>query len=139
MNHGACGGSRIDREVSPDRDGGGGPPGDRVEEPQGGLTVAEMVESLLAMWAAGGERAEGLDQFRQDEALALLLGHDMPAASTTRDFLAQFHAEDLPLLQDGKSSVTLPIQPGCWAWPRPMPTSSSISSAGGWLRRQAST
>src|ERR1700737_4325438 len=28
------------------------------------LSVSEMVESLLAMWAAGGERAEDLDQFR---------------------------------------------------------------------------
>ena len=65
-----------------------------------------MVESLLAMWAAGGERAEDLDQFRQDKALALLLGHELPAAQTARDFLAQFHAEDLPLLQDGKAPVT---------------------------------
>ena len=64
-----------------------------------------MVESLLAMWAAGGERAEDLDQFRQDKALALLLGHELPAARTAREFLAQFHAEDLPLLQEGKSSV----------------------------------
>jgi hypothetical protein len=52
-----------------------------------------MVEGLLAMWAAGGERAEDLDQFRQDKALALLLGHELPAAQTARDFLAQFHAE----------------------------------------------
>src|SRR5260370_376991 len=52
-----------------------------------------------------GGRAEDLDEFRQDKALALLLGHDLPAAQTARDFLAQFHAEDLPLLQDGKSSV----------------------------------
>jgi hypothetical protein len=57
------------------------------------------------MWAAGGERAEDLDQFRQDQALVLLLGHDLPAAQTARDFLAQFHGEDLPLLQEGKSSV----------------------------------
>ena len=63
-----------------------------------------MVESLLAMWAAGGERAEDLDQFRQDKALALLLGHELPAAQTARDFLGQFH-EDLPLLQEGKASV----------------------------------
>jgi hypothetical protein len=27
-----------------------------------------MVESLLAMWAAGDERTEDLDQFRQDKA-----------------------------------------------------------------------
>jgi hypothetical protein len=64
-----------------------------------------MVESLFALWAAGGERAEDLDHFRQDKALALLLGHDLPAAQTARAFLAQFHAEDLPLLQQGKANV----------------------------------
>src|SRR5260370_10756279 len=52
-----------------------------------------------------GGRAEDLDQFRQDKALELLLGHDLPAAQTARDFLAQFHAEDLPLLQEGKAPV----------------------------------
>ena len=76
-----------------------------------GLSVSEMVESLLAMWAAGGERAEDLDQFRQDKALTLLLGHDLPAAQTARDFLAQFHAEDLPLLQDGKAPVAAETVP----------------------------
>ncbi len=64
-----------------------------------------MVESLLALWAAGGERTEDLDQFREDKALALLLGYALPAAQTARDFLAQFHADDLPLLQAGRASV----------------------------------
>ena len=82
----------IDREI-------------RLKSRKRGLSASEMVESLLAMWAAGGERAEDLDQFRQDKALALLLGHELPAAQTARDFLGQFHAEDLPLLQEGKSSV----------------------------------
>ena len=82
----------IDREV-------------KLKTRQRGLSASEMAESLLAMWAAGGERAEDLDQFRQDKALALLLGHDLPAAQTARDFLVQFHADDLPLLQDGKASV----------------------------------
>lgn len=82
----------IDREVS-------------VKQRKRGLSPSQMVESLLALWAAGGERAEDLDQFRQDEALARLLGHALPAAQTARDFLAQFHGEDLPLLHDGKSSV----------------------------------
>jgi hypothetical protein len=68
-------------------------------------SASALAESLLAMWAAGGERAEDLDQFRHDQALALLLGHELPAAQTARDFLAQFHAADLPLLQEGKSSV----------------------------------
>ena len=82
----------IDREV-------------KLKSRKRGLSASEMVESLLAMWAAGGERAEDLDQFRQDQALALLLGHDLPAAQTARDFLAQFHAADLPLLQEGKAPV----------------------------------
>jgi hypothetical protein len=43
-----------------------------------------MAESLLALWAAGGERAEDLDQFRQDKALTLLLGHDLPWAFSPR-------------------------------------------------------
>jgi hypothetical protein len=85
----------IDREI-------------KLKSRQRGLSVSEMVESLLAMWAAGGERAEDLDQFRQDKALALLLGHDLPAAQTARDFLAQFHAEDLPLLQEGKAPAINP-------------------------------
>lgn len=77
----------------------------KVKKRQRGLSAAEMVESLLALWAAGGERAEDLDRFRRDAALALLLGHDLPAAQTARDFLAQFHTEDLPLLHQGRSSV----------------------------------
>ena len=82
----------IDREI-------------KLKRRKRGLSASEMVESLLAMWAAGGERTEDLDQFRQDKALALLLDHELPAAQTARDFLAQFHAEDLPLLQEGKASV----------------------------------
>jgi hypothetical protein len=48
----------IDREI-------------KLKSRKRGLSGSEMVESLLAMWAAGGERAEDLDQFRQDKALAL--------------------------------------------------------------------
>ena len=70
-----------------------------------GLSPSEMVESHLALWAAGGERAEDFDHFRQDTALGELIGHELPAAQTARDFLAQFHEDDLPLLQDGKASV----------------------------------
>jgi Transposase DDE domain group 1 len=88
----------IDREI-------------RLKSRRRGLSASQMAESLLAMWAAGGERAEDLDQFRQDQALAQLLGHELPAAQTARDFLAQFHAEDLPLLQGGKASVTAETAP----------------------------
>src|SRR5437588_6738564 len=40
----------IDREI-------------RLKRRKRGLSASEMVESLLAMWGAGGERAEDLDQF----------------------------------------------------------------------------
>ncbi|MDZ4843027.1 MAG: transposase [Hyphomicrobium aestuarii] len=71
-----------------------------------GLSASEMVESFLALWAAGGERTEDFDHLREDKALCELLGHDLPAAQTARDFLSQFHEDDLPLLQDGKASVS---------------------------------
>ena len=70
-----------------------------------GLTPSQMVESHLALWATGGERAEDFDHFRQDKALVELIGHDLPAAQTARDFLSAFHDDDLPLLQEGKASV----------------------------------
>jgi hypothetical protein len=56
----------IDREI-------------QLKSRERGLSALEMAESLLALWAVGGEREEDLDQFRQDKALALLLGHDLPA------------------------------------------------------------
>jgi hypothetical protein len=70
-----------------------------------GLSASEMVESFLALWAAGGERAEDFDHFRQDKALAELIGHPLPAAQTARDFLDRFHEDGLPLLQEGLASV----------------------------------
>lgn len=70
-----------------------------------GLSSSEMVESFLALWATGGERAEDFDHFRQDKALAELIGHELPAAQTARDFLDRFHEDGLPLLQEGLASV----------------------------------
>lgn len=70
-----------------------------------GLTSGQMCASLLALWAAGGERCEDFEHFRQDRALPVLLGHELPAPQTARDFLEQFHEDDLPLLQEGKASV----------------------------------
>ena len=41
-----------------------------------------MVESFLALWAAGGERAEDFDHPRQDKALCELIGV-VPARNET--------------------------------------------------------
>jgi hypothetical protein len=70
-----------------------------------GLTSSQMCGSLLALWAAGGECCEDFEHFRQDRALPVMLGHDLPAPQTVRDFLEQFHEDGLPLLQEGKATV----------------------------------
>ena len=44
-----------------------------------GLTPSQLVEGLFSLWAAGGERCEDLAPLREDAALALLLGHGLPA------------------------------------------------------------
>jgi hypothetical protein len=58
-----------------------------IKRRQRGLRPSELVEGLFALWAAGGERCEDLDPLREDAALALLLGHGIPAPQTARDFL----------------------------------------------------
>jgi hypothetical protein len=50
-------------------------------------------------------RCEDLDRLRGDAALSALLGYELPAAQTARDFLSAFHEDDLPLLHEGKSTV----------------------------------
>ena len=70
-----------------------------------GLSASEMCESLLALWACGGEPCEDLDRLRGQDRLELLLGHGLPAAQTARDFLSCFDEPDLPLLGGGRSAV----------------------------------
>lgn len=82
----------IDREV-------------KIKTRKRGLSSSQMVESLLALWASGGERCEDLDRLRGDAALEVLLGYTLPAAQTARDFLCGFHEDDLPLLHAGKSTI----------------------------------
>lgn len=69
-----------------------------------GLRAAETAESLFSLWVAGGERCEDMDRLREDQGLAALLGHGLPSAQATREFLSGFHEEDLPLLQAGERS-----------------------------------
>lgn len=70
-----------------------------------GLSSSEMVESLLALWACGGEPCEDLEQLRDGDGLPLLLGHGLPASQTARDFLSVFDEPELPLLGGGASAV----------------------------------
>jgi hypothetical protein len=70
-----------------------------------GLTPSQLVEGLFSLWAAGGERCEDLASLREDTALALLLGHGLPAPQTTRDFLDAFEEEVPPLWQGERCHV----------------------------------
>jgi hypothetical protein len=73
----------------------------RIQQRERGLRPAQFVETLMALWASGGDRCRDLTTLRDDRALASLLGHPLPRATTVRDFLEAFHAKDLPLGQAG--------------------------------------
>jgi Transposase DDE domain group 1 len=70
-----------------------------------GLPPAALVEGLFALWSAGGERCEDLAHLREDAALALLLGHGLPAPQTARDFLEAFDEVAPPLWQGERAAV----------------------------------
>ena len=70
-----------------------------IKRRQRGLRPSQLVEGLFSLWAAGGERCDDLTALREDAALALLLGHALPAAQTARDFLEAFDEAVPPLWQ----------------------------------------
>ncbi|MBI5854702.1 MAG: hypothetical protein HZB35_05625 [Nitrospirae bacterium] len=74
-----------------------------------GLYPSQLVETLVALWVVGRERCQNLGVFCTDTALAVLLGYELPAATTVRDFLEAFHAEAVPLWQAGEKA-TVPLR-----------------------------
>jgi hypothetical protein len=80
-----------------------------VKQRQRGLTPAELVESLIALWTSGGDRCQDLTTLRGDPGLATLLGHALPAATTVRDFLEAFHVEQGPLWPGGPQAA-IPLE-----------------------------
>lgn len=80
-----------------------------VKQRQRGLPASELVESLIALWTSGGDRCQDLATLREDQALAALLGHPLPAATTMREFLEAFHVADGPLWAAGPDA-TIPVE-----------------------------
>jgi len=76
-----------------------------IKQRQRGLPPAQLVESLIALWTSGGDRCQDLTALREDQALATLLGHPLPAATTVRDFLEAFHVENGPLWAAGPQAT----------------------------------
>ena len=61
-----------------------------------GLAQAQMVESFVLLSALGGECVDDLDSLRRDRGLSAIVGYDLPAASTGRQWLERsFHEESL--------------------------------------------
>jgi hypothetical protein len=77
----------------------------RIKRRQRGLTAAQLVETLIALWVAGGDRCQDLQTVRADATLATLLGYELPAATTMRDFLETFYVEDPPLWRAGEKAA----------------------------------
>lgn len=60
-----------------------------------GLGQGQFVESFAVLSALGGECPDDFDALRKDEGLAAILGYQLPAASTSRQWLDLFHDEKL--------------------------------------------
>ena len=56
-----------------------------------GLRPGELVEAFVVLSALGGECPDDFDNLRRDRGLAALLGYDLPAPSTARQWLDRFH------------------------------------------------
>jgi hypothetical protein len=60
-----------------------------------GLSQGQMTESFVLLSALGGECIEDMERLRQDKGLEAMLGYQMPAAETARQWLDKFHDEEL--------------------------------------------
>src|SRR4051794_35961543 len=60
-----------------------------------GLGQGQFVEGVVLLGALGGDCPDDFDSLRRDRGLAALLGYDLPAASTARQWLDRFHREEL--------------------------------------------
>jgi hypothetical protein len=56
-----------------------------------GLSQSQMVESFAVLSALGGECVDDFEKLREDRGLSAMLGYRLPAPSTARAWLDQFH------------------------------------------------
>ena len=59
-----------------------------------GLSQGQMTESFVLLSALGGECIEDIERLRQDKGLEAMLGYQIPAAETARQWLDKFHDEN---------------------------------------------
>lgn len=79
-----------------------------------GLSQGQMAESFVLLSALGGACIEDMERLRQDQALESMLGYQVPAPETARQWLDRFHDEralKVPLVQ----GALLPVESGSLA------------------------
>jgi hypothetical protein len=69
-----------------------------------GLTQGQMVESLVLLSALGGECPDDFQTLRQDRGLEAMVGYQLPAPSTVRAWLDQFHDEEAMAVRPSQGS-----------------------------------
>ena len=60
-----------------------------------GLGQGQFVESFVLLSALAGDCLDDFDTLRQDQGLEAMLGYQLPAASTARQWLDLFHEDEL--------------------------------------------
>jgi hypothetical protein len=66
-----------------------------MKQSKKGLAPAQFVEAFVVLSALGGDCVDDFDGLRRDRGLAALLGYELPAASTARQWLDRFHDDAL--------------------------------------------
>jgi hypothetical protein len=64
-----------------------------------GLKSGQMTECFILLSALGGECIEDMERLRQDAGLAAMLGYQIPAPETARQWLDKFHDENVVVRQ----------------------------------------
>lgn len=83
-----------------------------VRERKRGFTEAEMVETITALMAAGGDCVDDVRMLASDPGLLRLWRlKRIPSASAVRRFLDGFHDDAMALSEVGKASVPEPTAP----------------------------
>ena len=73
-----------------------------------GLGQGQMVESFVLLGALGGECVDDFDNPRRDRGLAAILGYDLPAAPTGRQWLERSFHEESVLAQRPQQGSFIP-------------------------------
>jgi hypothetical protein len=74
-----------------------------------GVSQGQMTESFVLLSALGGECVEDMERLRQDKGLEAMLGYQIPAPETARQWLDRFHDEELMSAQPEQGAF-IPVE-----------------------------